>query len=175
MWESLAQTPTRTSTGHLECYFLSSSPSKNIQPLHLFYLNTAQQTLNFFSHRFYCIFFPKAFKFFCCVCEPGLICHAIFKNIKQTLPGWQGEKNCSFMHLKLMASGGFIREVKGSLCVFPLKQQNIFIQIKLWAEPQCMKSKSRGARLKRRLRDSPKSNRHWHLPCSSQQPLKCFQ
>lgn len=123
MWESLAQTPTRTSTGHLECYFLSSSPSKNIQPLHLFYLNTAQQTLNFFSHGFYCIFFPKAFKFFCCVCEPGLICHAIFKNIKQTLPGWQGEKNCSFMHLKLMASGGFIREVKGSLCVFPLKHR----------------------------------------------------
>lgn len=93
MWESLAQTPTRTSTGHLECYFLSSSPSKNIQPFHLFYLNTAQQTLNFFSHGFYCIFFPKAFKFFCCVCEPGLICHAIFKKYKANT-SWmaRGEK-----------------------------------------------------------------------------------
>lgn len=54
-----------------------------------------------------------------------------FKNIKQTLPGWQGEKNCSFMYLKLMASGGFIQEVRGLLYVFPLKQQNIFVQIKL--------------------------------------------
>ena len=60
--------------------------------------------------------------------------------------------------------------------MFSLWSNRIFL-FKLNCEQNlnAWKNKSRGARLKRRLRDSPKSNRPCHLTCTSQQPLKCFQ